>query len=91
MWKRKIDFLPAKKGSLARSSQDLLGLPKMVDLFLVRLHRDDCRSLHQLARGAARFAVLGTTIIPYLLFWQPEEEVEQMNSESKEKPLVSGK
>ena len=39
---------------------------------------------------ASLTAVLGTTIVPYLLFWQPEEEVEQMNSESKEKPLVSG-
>jgi hypothetical protein len=28
-----------------------------------------------------------TTISPYLLFWQSEEEVEQMKSESKEKPL----
>jgi Mn2+/Fe2+ NRAMP family transporter len=40
---------------------------------------------------ASLTAVLGTTTIPYLLFWQPEEEVEQMNSEPKEKPLVSGK
>jgi hypothetical protein len=31
--------------------------------------------------------VLGTTISPYLLFWQSGEEVEQMESEPKEKPL----
>jgi Mn2+/Fe2+ NRAMP family transporter len=30
---------------------------------------------------------LGTTISPYLLFWQSGEEVEQMESEPKEKPL----
>jgi len=32
---------------------------------------------------------LGTTISPYLLFWQAGEEVEQMKSEPKEKPLKS--
>src|SRR6202022_835237 len=36
---------------------------------------------------AALIAVLGTTISPYLLFWQSGEEVEQMESEPKEKPL----
>jgi NRAMP (natural resistance-associated macrophage protein)-like metal ion transporter len=36
---------------------------------------------------AALIAVLGTTISPYLLFWQSGEEVEQMESKSKEKPL----
>jgi NRAMP (natural resistance-associated macrophage protein)-like metal ion transporter len=36
---------------------------------------------------AALLAVLGTTISPYLLFWQSGEEVEQMESEPKEKPL----
>ena len=36
---------------------------------------------------AALIAVLGTTISPYLLFWQAGEEVEQMGSEPKEKPL----
>jgi Mn2+/Fe2+ NRAMP family transporter len=36
---------------------------------------------------AALIAVLGTTISPYLLFWQSGEEVEQMESASKEKPL----
>jgi NRAMP (natural resistance-associated macrophage protein)-like metal ion transporter len=36
---------------------------------------------------AALIAVLGTTISPYLLFWQSAEEVEQMESEPKEKPL----
>ena len=36
---------------------------------------------------AALIAVLGTTISPYLLFWQAGEEVEQMESEPKEKPL----
>jgi NRAMP (natural resistance-associated macrophage protein)-like metal ion transporter len=35
----------------------------------------------------ALIAVLGTTISPYLLFWQSGEEVEQMESEPKEKPL----
>jgi Mn2+/Fe2+ NRAMP family transporter len=36
---------------------------------------------------AALIAVLGTTISPYLLFWQAGEEVEQMENEPKEKPL----
>jgi NRAMP (natural resistance-associated macrophage protein)-like metal ion transporter len=36
---------------------------------------------------AALIAVLGTTISPYLLFWQSEEEVEEMESEPKENPL----
>jgi Mn2+/Fe2+ NRAMP family transporter len=36
---------------------------------------------------AALIAVLGTTISPYLLFWQAGEEVEQMESDPKEKPL----
>jgi len=37
---------------------------------------------------AALIAVLGTTISPYLLFWQSGEEVEQMESEKpKEDPL----
>jgi NRAMP (natural resistance-associated macrophage protein)-like metal ion transporter len=36
---------------------------------------------------AALIAVLGTTISPYLLFWQSGEEVEQMESDPKEKPL----
>ena len=36
---------------------------------------------------AALIAVLGTTISPYLLFWQSGEEVEQTESEPKEKPL----
>ncbi len=35
----------------------------------------------------ALIAVLGTTISPYLLFWQSGEEVEQMESAPKEKPL----
>jgi NRAMP (natural resistance-associated macrophage protein)-like metal ion transporter len=36
---------------------------------------------------AALIAVLGTTISPYLLFWQAGEEVEQMDCAPKEKPL----
>jgi NRAMP (natural resistance-associated macrophage protein)-like metal ion transporter len=36
---------------------------------------------------AALIAVLGTTISPYLLFWQSGEEVEQMESEPLERPL----
>ena len=36
---------------------------------------------------AALIAVLGTTISPYLLFWQAGEEVEQTKSEPYEKPL----
>jgi NRAMP (natural resistance-associated macrophage protein)-like metal ion transporter len=36
---------------------------------------------------AALIAVLGTTISPYLLFWQAGEEVEQMESVPNEKPL----
>jgi NRAMP (natural resistance-associated macrophage protein)-like metal ion transporter len=36
---------------------------------------------------AALIAVLGTTISPYLLFWQSGEEVEQMEIEPREKPL----
>ncbi len=36
---------------------------------------------------AALIAVLGTTISPYLLFWQSGEEVEQMESQPKENPL----
>jgi NRAMP (natural resistance-associated macrophage protein)-like metal ion transporter len=36
---------------------------------------------------AALIAVLGTTISPYLLFWQSGEEVEQMEGEPKENPL----
>src|ERR1700726_2561385 len=36
---------------------------------------------------AALIAVLGTTISPYLLFWQSGEEVEQMESEPLETPL----
>jgi NRAMP (natural resistance-associated macrophage protein)-like metal ion transporter len=35
----------------------------------------------------ALVAVLGTTISPYLFFWQSAEEVEQMDSAPKEKPL----
>jgi NRAMP (natural resistance-associated macrophage protein)-like metal ion transporter len=35
----------------------------------------------------ALIAVLGTTISPYLLFWQSGEEVEQTKSEPNEKPL----
>jgi NRAMP (natural resistance-associated macrophage protein)-like metal ion transporter len=36
---------------------------------------------------AALIAVLGTTISPYLLFWQAGEEVEQIESAPDEKPL----
>jgi Mn2+/Fe2+ NRAMP family transporter len=36
---------------------------------------------------AALIAVLGTTISPYLFFWQSAEEVEEMKSAPKEKPL----
>jgi NRAMP (natural resistance-associated macrophage protein)-like metal ion transporter len=36
---------------------------------------------------AALIAVFGTTISPYLLFWQAGEEVEQTKSEPDEKPL----
>ena len=36
---------------------------------------------------AALIAVLGTTISPYLFFWQSGEEVEEMKSAPKEKPL----
>jgi NRAMP (natural resistance-associated macrophage protein)-like metal ion transporter len=36
---------------------------------------------------ATLIAVLGTTISPYLFFWQSGEEVEQMHSAPKEKPL----
>ncbi len=36
---------------------------------------------------AALIAVLGTTISPYLLFWQSEEEVEQMEGVAGEEPL----
>ena len=36
---------------------------------------------------AALIAVLGTTISPYLFFWQSAEEVEKMDSAPKEKPL----
>jgi NRAMP (natural resistance-associated macrophage protein)-like metal ion transporter len=36
----------------------------------------------------ALVAVLGTTISPYLFFWQSAEEVEQMDSAPKEKPLA---
>jgi Mn2+/Fe2+ NRAMP family transporter len=36
---------------------------------------------------AALIAVLGTTISPYLFFWQSAEEVEKMDSPPKEKPL----
>jgi NRAMP (natural resistance-associated macrophage protein)-like metal ion transporter len=36
---------------------------------------------------AALIAVLGTTISPYLLFWQSEEEVEQMEGVPGEEPL----
>jgi NRAMP (natural resistance-associated macrophage protein)-like metal ion transporter len=36
---------------------------------------------------AALIAVLGTTISPYLLFWQSGEEVEELESEPKEEPL----
>ncbi len=39
---------------------------------------------------AALIAVLGTTISPYLFFWQSGEEVEQMHSTPKEKPLREG-
>jgi NRAMP (natural resistance-associated macrophage protein)-like metal ion transporter len=35
----------------------------------------------------ALVAVLGTTISPYLFFWQSAEEVEQMDSAPKEEPL----
>jgi len=35
----------------------------------------------------ALIAVLGTTISPYLLFWQSGEEVEELESEPKEDPL----
>lgn len=36
----------------------------------------------------ALVAVLGTTISPYLFFWQSAEEVEQMDSAPREKPLT---
>jgi Mn2+/Fe2+ NRAMP family transporter len=36
---------------------------------------------------AALIAVLGTTISPYLFFWQSAEEVEEMKSAPEEKPL----
>ncbi len=36
---------------------------------------------------AALIAVLGTTISPYLLFWQAGEEVEQLENAPDEKPL----
>lgn len=36
---------------------------------------------------AALVAVLGTTISPYLFFWQSSEEVEEMRSIPREKPL----
>jgi NRAMP (natural resistance-associated macrophage protein)-like metal ion transporter len=43
-------------------------------------------SLDRESMGAL-IAVLGTTISPYLFFWQSGEEVEQMDSAPKEKPL----
>jgi Mn2+/Fe2+ NRAMP family transporter len=39
---------------------------------------------------AALIAVLGTTISPYLFFWQSGYEVEQMHATPKEKPLREG-
>jgi NRAMP (natural resistance-associated macrophage protein)-like metal ion transporter len=39
---------------------------------------------------AALIAVLGTTISPYLFFWQSGEEVEQMHATPIEKPLKEG-
>ncbi len=39
---------------------------------------------------AALIAVLGTTISPYLFFWQSGEEVEQMHATPKERPLREG-
>jgi len=36
---------------------------------------------------AALIAVLGTTISPYLFFWQSAEEVEEMKSAPKQRPL----
>ena len=39
---------------------------------------------------AALIAILGTTISPYLFFWQSGEEVEQMDAILKEKPLREG-
>jgi hypothetical protein len=85
------------------SVQDLFGDSKMVDPFHVRLRRHNIRGSDHWAevlRGtfiptislngeflAALIAVLGTTISPYLLFWQSGEEVEQTKSEPNEKPL----
>jgi Mn2+/Fe2+ NRAMP family transporter len=43
-------------------------------------------SFHREYMGAL-VAVLGTTISPYLFFWQSAEEVEQMESAPAEKPL----
>ena len=43
-------------------------------------------SFHREYMGAL-VAVLGTTISPYLFFWQSAEEVEQMESTPAEKPL----
>jgi NRAMP (natural resistance-associated macrophage protein)-like metal ion transporter len=43
-------------------------------------------SFHRENMGAL-VAVLGTTISPYLFFWQSAEEVEQMESAPAEKPL----
>jgi Mn2+/Fe2+ NRAMP family transporter len=76
----------------------------VVDLFLVRLLGTIFVvqiNWAEVARGtfiptisfkgeylAALIAVLGTTISPYLLFWQSGEEVEQMENEPKEKPLT---
>src|ERR1700733_3238436 len=39
---------------------------------------------------AALIAVLGTTISPYLFFWQSAEEAEQMLATPREKPLREG-
>ncbi len=46
--------------------------------------------LVQFGNGSApldSIAVLGTTISPYLFFWQASQEVEEVNNDRAQKPL----
>ena len=53
-----------------------------------RHDRHSCRICPQAAATVTIVAIFGTTISPYLFFWQSAEEVEELNHHSEEKPLT---
>jgi Mn2+/Fe2+ NRAMP family transporter len=79
-----------------------ISVPEVADLLAVRLCRRGFHRRHRLARGGDRrggatlsgdsltliVAIFGTTISPYLFFWQSSQEVEDKEADPKARPLL---